>query len=124
MPLPALELRYDIGVPVYRQIYDAVLLALARGDLRRDEQLPTIHELARQLDVNPNTIVRAYQELERSGHVVAERGRGTFAAGATRPPKVTRQHVLKTIVERALGECSRHGLDEQDLFEYLRRQTS
>ena len=124
MPLPVLELRYDAGVPVYRQIYDAVLLALARGDLRRDEQLPTIHDLARQLDVNPNTIVRAYQELERGGHVLAERGRGTFAAGATRPPKVARESVLRTIVERALGECSRHGLDEQDLFEYLRRKTT
>jgi GntR family transcriptional regulator len=124
MPLPVLKLRYDAGVPVYRQICDAVLLALARGDLRRDEQLPTIHELARQLDVNPNTIVRAYQELEREGYVVAERGRGTFAAGATRPPKAARESLLRTIVERALGECSRHGLDEQDLFDYLRRKTS
>jgi GntR family transcriptional regulator len=124
MPLPALELRYDAGIPVYRQICDAVLLALARGDLQRDEQLPTIHELARQLDVNPNTVVRAYQELERGGHVVAERGRGTFAAAATRPPKATRESLLRRIVERALGECSRHGLDEQDLFEYLRRKTS
>jgi len=124
MPLPVPELRYDAGVPVYRQIYDAVLLALARGDLRRDEQLPTIHELAQQLDVNPNTIVSAYQELERGGHVVAERGRGTFAAGATRPPKVKRESLLRTIVERALGECSRHGLDEQDLVEYLQRKTS
>jgi GntR family transcriptional regulator len=124
MPLPVLHLRYDAGVPVYRQICDAVLLAMARGDLRRDEQLPTIHELARQLDVNPNTVVRAYQELERGGHVVAERGRGTFASGAARPPKVTRESLLKTIVERALGDCSRHGLDEQDLFEYLRRKTS
>ena len=124
MPLPVLQLRYDAGVPVYRQICDAVLLALAHGELRRDEQLPTIHELARQLDVNPNTVVRAYQELERGGYVMAERGRGTFAAGATRPSKVTRESLLKTIVERALGECSRHGLDEEDLFEYLRRKTS
>lgn len=124
MPLPALELRYDAGVPVYRQICDAVLLALAHGDLRRDEQLPTIHELARKLDVNPNTIVRAYQELERGGYVVAERGRGTFAAGTERPPKEKRESLLKTIMDRALGECSRHGLDEQDLFEYLRRKTT
>ncbi len=124
MPLPPLELHYDGGVPVYRQICDAVLLAMARGDLQRDEQLPTIHELARQLDVNPNTIARAYQELERAGHVVAERGRGTFAAGATRPPKMKRDSLRRGIVERALGECSRHGLDEQDLFEYLRRKTT
>jgi GntR family transcriptional regulator len=124
MPLPIPELRYDAGVPVYRQIHDAVLLALARGDLRRDEQLPTIHELARQLDVNPNTVVRAYRELERGGHVVAERGRGTFASGATRPAKPKREGLLRTIAERALGECSRHGLSEQDLVEYLRRKTS
>ena len=52
--------------------------ALARQQLRPDEPLPTIHQLARELDVNPNTVARAYRELEQAGHVVGQRGRGTF----------------------------------------------
>src|SRR5688572_5939379 len=80
MPLPPIVLDFDTGVPVYRQIKDAVVAALVRGDLAKDEQLPTIHELARALEVNPNTVARAYRELEASGHLVAERGKGTFPA--------------------------------------------
>jgi GntR family transcriptional regulator len=118
------RLDYDRGVPVYRQIFDAVLLALSRGELRTEEQLPTIHDLARALQVNPNTVARAYRELEQAGFVVAARGRGTFPAKRARPPEPKRQSLLKAIVERALGDCARHGLGKDDLLEYLRRQTA
>lgn len=85
MPLE-LDIDYDRGVPVYRQIYEAVITALASGALDREEQLPTIHELAHQLEINPNTVARAYRELEQAGHIVAHRGRGTFPA-AEQPPQ-------------------------------------
>ena len=117
-------LDYDRGVPVYRQIFDAVLLALAQGELRPDEQLPTIHELARALEVNPNTVARAYRELEQAGHVVATRGLGTFPAKRPRPRVRERQSALKAIAERALGDCARHGLGIGDLLDYLRGQTA
>jgi GntR family transcriptional regulator len=118
------RLDYDSGVPVYRQIFDTVVLALAKGELQPDDQLPTIHELARALGVNPNTVARAYRDLEQNGYVVAERGRGTFPAKRARPPVPKRDSLLKGIVERALGECARHGLGQGDLLEYLRRQTA
>ena len=118
--LPSLD--YDRGVPVYRQIFDAVLLALARGELQPDEQLPTIHELARALEVNPNTVARAYRELEQAGHVTATRGLGTFPAKRPRPRPRERERrsMLKAIAERALGDCARHGLGKDDLLDYLR----
>lgn len=122
MPLLLTRLDYDRGVPVYRQIFEGVVLALGRGELARDEQLPTIHELARQLDVNPNTVARAYRDLEQAGYIVGERGRGTFPAPEGRRPKPAQQSVLKMIVERALGECALHGLGPDDLMQYLRRR--
>jgi GntR family transcriptional regulator len=118
------QLDYDSGVPVYRQIVDAVVLALARGELQAEEQLPTIHELARALRVNPNTVARAYRELEQGHYVVAERGRGTFPARRTRPAEPKRQTLLKAIVDRALADCGRHGLRKDDLINYLRSETA
>jgi|SRR5713101_1177330 len=124
MPLRPPALDYDRGVPVYRQIFEAVVLALARGELARHEPLPTIHELARALEVNPNTVARAYRELDQAGFIVAERGKGTFPAAVPRPPETVREGLLKTIVERALEECARHGLGQKDLVAYLRRSTA
>jgi len=116
--LPRLD--YDRGVPVYRQIFDAVVAALVAGELQPEEPLPTIHELARALEVNPNTVARAYRELVQAGYLVATRGVGTFPAKRPRPRERERQSLLKAIAERALGDCARHGLAKDDLLAFLR----
>lgn len=123
MPLP-IDLDYDRGVPVYRQISEAVLAALATGQLAPDEQLPTIHDLAGQLGVNPNTVARSYRDLERDGHIVSRRGRGTFAAiePPSPPPVHEREEVLRQIFERAVVEGARHGLTPRDIFADFRRR--
>src|SRR5688500_11532870 len=107
MPLPRVVLDYDSGVPVYRQIGDAVLGAIAQGMIGPEEKLPTIHQLASELGVNPNTVARAYRELEQAGHVVGERGRGTFPAAA--PRRQTSAQELRKIATRALADCARQG---------------
>jgi GntR family transcriptional regulator len=113
-----LEIDYQRGVPVYRQIVEAVLAALSTGRLARDEQLPTIHQLAARLDVNPNTVARAYRELERDGNIVAHRGRGTFPA-PRRPEPIDRDAVLADIYRRALAEGARHDIDARDIARYF-----
>lgn len=122
MPLRVPPLDYERGVPIYRQIFEAVVAALGRGELAADEQLPTIVQLARQLEVNPNTVARAYRDLEREGYLVAQRGRGTFPAPQPRPEGPDRHGLLRAIVERALGECARHGLGRDELLEFLKAQ--
>lgn len=67
-------------VPVYAQLCEQVLAAVARGDLRRGEQLPSVRDVSAALALNPNTVNRAYAELERDGVVETRRGRGTFVA--------------------------------------------
>src|SRR5678815_4811485 len=104
MPL-GLEIDYDRGLPVYRQIYEAVTRALASGALGRDEQLPTIHELARRLEINPNTVARAYRELEQDGHIVAHRGRGTFPA-AVRVSRDDKEGILRSIYDKTIVEAA------------------
>jgi GntR family transcriptional regulator len=74
----------DSPVPVYAQLSEQVLGALARGDLRLGERLPSVRDVAASLGVNANTVNRAYAELERVGAVETRRGRGTFAAARRR----------------------------------------
>ena len=122
----ALDLRldYDRGVPVYRQIYEAVVAALAEGRLDRGEQLPTIHELAGRLEINPNTVARAYRELERDGYIIGKRGVGTFSTEPDEAPPADRRQVLRGIFDRALAEAARHRIGVDELREYFRKARS
>lgn len=117
MPLE-FQLDYDRGVPIYRQIIDAVLSALSTGTLSVGEQLPTIHDLARRIDVNPNTVARAYRDLERDGHIVSRRGRGTFPA-PRKPAPVDAQATLRQIYDRAIADAARHNIGARQLVTYF-----
>jgi GntR family transcriptional regulator len=77
---PAFRFLLDLhsGVPVYRQIIDQVRGALASGALSAGDQLPTVRQLAVDLAINPNTVVRAYKELELGGLLETHQGTGTF----------------------------------------------
>src|ERR671935_3058351 len=76
------QFRLDLrsGVPVYRQIIDQVLGGIASGALSPGDQLPTVRQLAVDLAINPNTVVRAYRELEIRGVLDTQQGTGTFIA--------------------------------------------
>ena len=75
-----LQFRLDLasGVPVYRQIIDQVAGGIAAGALAAGDQLPTVRQLAVDLAVNPNTVIRAYRELEIKGVLETQQGTGTF----------------------------------------------
>jgi GntR family transcriptional regulator len=79
------------GVPVYRQIIDQVLGGIAGGTLSRGDQLPTVRQLAVDLAINPNTVVRAYRELEIRGVIETQQGTGTF---------ISQQKVLRDDAEK------------------------
>ena len=87
------EFRLDLhsGVPVYRQIIDQVLGGIAAGALAGGDQLPTVRQVAVDLSINPNTVVRAYRELEIRGVLETQQGTGTF---------ISQQKVKRDDVER------------------------
>jgi len=76
----AFQLKLDLrsGVPVYRQIIDQVRSGIAGGTLTAGDQLPTVRQLAVDLAINPNTVLRAYRELELGGALETHQGTGTF----------------------------------------------
>ena len=73
-----LKLDLHTGVPVYRQIIDQVRGGMAAGTLAAGDQLPTVRQLAVDLEINPNTVMRAYRELELGGMLETHQGTGTF----------------------------------------------
>lgn len=109
------------GVPVYRQIVDQVRGAVASGALNPGDQLPTVRQLAVDLEVNPNTIVRAYRELEYDGLIETHQGTGTFI-GEQKIPRAgdERQRQLGQIVSDAVARAGAAGFTIHELLERLR----
>jgi len=109
------------GVPIYLQIIEQIKRSVALGVLQPGEQLPTVKQLALDLTVNPNTVARAYRDLEREQVIETAPGRGSFirANGATESPKVAAE-IGRDALDVALREAKSVGLtrDEvRDLFE-------
>ena len=104
-------------LPVYVQLREQVLRALGSGTLSEGDQLPTVRQIAVHLGVNPNTVNRAYIDLERDGTVTTARGRGTFvAARAARPDTELQTARLRDIARRALGEARSLGFAGPELI--------
>jgi DNA-binding transcriptional regulator YhcF (GntR family) len=103
------------GVATYLQIVQQVKEALRLGLLDVGDQLPTVREVVAELAINPNTVAKAYRELEREGLVVARQGRGTFVAETLRAPSVEHHDALRRELERWLRAAERAGLDDESI---------
>ena len=79
----------SLGVPIYLQLMEQVKHAIETGALQPGDQLPGIRPLAEELVINPNTVAKAYRELEHDGVLELRHGAGAFVAGDARPKKVT-----------------------------------
>jgi GntR family transcriptional regulator len=111
------------GVPFYRQIIEQVKHAIARGRLSPGEQLPTVRQLAVELSINPNTVIRGYRELEIEGVLETQQGSGTFVS-RKRPEidQLERQRMLDQILTNMLARASSYGFSLEDLVEGLRQR--
>ena len=104
-------------LPIYQQLVQQVREAMARGDLRPDQQLPSVRQLSRDLVINPNTVARAYTELEREGLVNNRPGRGVFVAGTkTELKKDVRRQRLIEILDKLLTEAVHLGFSEEEVL--------
>src|ERR1051326_7517530 len=109
------------GVPVYRQIIDQVLAGIALGALVVGDQLPTVRQVAVDLAINPNTVVRAYRELEIRGVIETQQGMGTFVAHKKiKQDEVERQPRLTQLVTDFVARAGAAGFTVADLVEQLK----
>jgi GntR family transcriptional regulator len=120
---PPFRFRLDLhtGVPAYRQIIDQVRGGIASGSLGVGDQLPTVRQLAVDLSINPNTVARAYRELELGGVVETHQGTGTFiSAPKIRGGGQERSRQLAQIVTDSVARAGALGFTVEDLIEQLR----
>ena len=111
------------GVPIYRQIVNQVKYLAASGLIKPGEELPPIRTLALQLKVTPNTIVKAYHELEISGVVQKRQGSGTFVSDA-RPQLALRQRrrVIEQRIDALLAEAHQLNFTTDDILRMVRER--
>jgi GntR family transcriptional regulator len=108
------------GVPLYRQIMDQVLAAIATGTLAPGDQLPTVRQVAVDLAINLNTVLRAYRELEIRGVLDSQQGSGTFVAEQRNAPDTTERHrVLRELTSEFVARAGAYGLSAEDVADYL-----
>ena len=108
------------GVPAYRQIIDQVLGGIASGTLKAGDQLPTVRQLSVDLTINPNTVVRAYRELEIREVLSTQQGTGTFVTD--KKPKaneVERRRRVAQLAGELLAKAGAEGISLAELLDYF-----
>ncbi|MBN2559993.1 MAG: GntR family transcriptional regulator [Phycisphaerae bacterium] len=108
------------GVPFYRQIIDQIQFAIGDGRLGHGDQLPTVRQLAVDLKINPNTVARAYQELEIRGVVTTQMGTGTFIGNEkVEISELERRRMLDRICTELLSRAAAYGLTLNEVRDAL-----
>ncbi len=113
------------GPPIYQQIVDQIRFRIVSGQLSVGDELPTIRGLAESARVNPNTVARAYRELEIEGLVEKRRTVGTFvAAGSERVSAAQRRRLIAPHVDRVLIQAKQLGISLEELVAQLSERNS
>ena len=113
-----ISLNYRDSRPIYEQIRDGLRKLIVTGALSADEKLPSVRALAAQLAINPNTIQRAYNELEGEGYIYSVPGKGSFAAANAAAS--ARRAELLTQVRELLSELRYLGVSQQELLNLVK----
>lgn len=116
------NIEFNSGIPVYKQIITHICSALASGELKEGDQLPTLRQLHEKLEINPNTVAKAYRELELRGIIASERGSGSFVKASAEEVKLTkseRAERLENLYRRMLADAAISGLNENEVIEYI-----
>ena len=113
-----ISLNYRDSRPIYEQIKDGLRKLIVTGAIAADEKLPSVRALATQLSINPNTIQRAYNELEGEGYIYSVPGKGSFATGETDAGDARRQELLAKTRE-LLTELRYLGVTREELTALL-----
>jgi GntR family transcriptional regulator len=108
------------GVPVYRQLIDQVMAGIASASLVAGDQLPTVRQVAVDLSINPNTVMRAYRELEIRGVLDTQQGTGTFITQKkVKKDDVERRRLLSQLVGEFVARAGSGGFTIEELIEQL-----
>ena len=116
-----IQVEYHSGIPVYKQIIASIVTAIELGELQSGDKLPSIRELSSQLNINPNTTAKVYRELELTGMIESQTGRGSFVLPQaekiiSEQEKATH---LQQLVNKLLTEARKFHISRDDVLHYL-----
>lgn len=112
-----IQVNYRDSRPIYEQIIDGFRRQIVQGVLEKDAKLPSVRELAGVLTINPNTIAKAYRELEREGYIYTSQGRGCFVAGVPKRNEA-RIEELKNMLKHTVEELKLMGVRKEEVDDY------
>lgn len=114
-----ISINYRDNRPIYEQVRDSLRQLITTGAIPPGGKLPSVRELASELAINPNTIQRAYRELESEGYITSQPGRGSFAMECTEEREERRAELWKTL-DAAAAELRWLGVSREELLEHIR----
>ena len=114
-----IQINYNDARPIYEKLKDSLRRLILSGALEADSKLPSVRELAVSLSINPNTIQRAYRELELSGYIYCVAGKGNFVAGR-HDVDAGRAQALLALLRETAKELRYLGMDDEQIAAYLK----
>jgi GntR family transcriptional regulator len=120
-----LQIDFQNGLPIYEQVVRQVKFAIAGEDFKEGELVPSVREIARELAINPNTVARAFRQLQTDGVLQTVRGTGLAVAdGATKQCRKERVELIRARLTQVLSEAMQSRLDPDDLRKLVERELS
>ncbi|WP_315116324.1 GntR family transcriptional regulator [uncultured Clostridium sp.] len=114
-----MDTRFDGKAPIYIQIMDYVKENIISGKMKPGDKLPSVREMASMLRVNPNTLQRAYQELEREGVTYTQRGMGTFVKEDSKMIEVLKKDMAKEVISSFIDRMKNIGFTEKEIVKVV-----
>ena len=114
-----LFLDYQDRRPIYEQIVEKFRLLILSGAMEPDSRMPSVRQLAMELSINPNTIQRAYMELEQQGLIYPVKGRGSFVTGSSEIRRIGMKEILREMRETT-EKCRTFGIKEEEIIHVIR----
>lgn len=115
-----MKIEFDEKIPIYLQIMKAIKQELATANLKAGDKLPSVREMAEILKVNPNTVQRAYQELEREQITYTQRGMGTFITNNVQKLKSLKKEMAMELVISFVNEIKNLGFTTEEIIEIVK----
>ncbi|NMA79668.1 MAG: GntR family transcriptional regulator [Clostridiales bacterium] len=107
-----------VRIPIYEQLYKRVLELVVKGILKENEQLPAVRVLAKDIGINPNTVQKAYQELERDGIIFSQPGKGSYIASIDTVVDIAHKKAINAFTDAAIDALD-SGISKDDLHKVI-----
>lgn len=115
-----MDIDFNASYPIYEQVIDEIKKEIVRGELNPGDKLPSQRKLAQKIEVNPNTVQRAYRELEQRGFVETKRGRGTFIKDDDQVMIEIKKEMAETAVLNFIDEMVSLGFDKENILKRVK----